>query len=290
MKKNKLIRVMTALCCEPWLLTPVMHRTLTDIVSAHAAGGDLELAQHAMAMQMDSKPNREYVVDEGCAIFDIEGVIGRKFDDQMRSSGVVSVDVFTRLLNEARESSDVESAMLVFDSPGGVARGIPEAAEAIRAFDAVKPIRSYVDGMCCSAAYWLASQTDHITATPSSDVGSVGVYCAVLDQSRAYEMEGYKVEVFKSGKFKGMGLPGTALTDPQREILQASVDKIGVDFRHAVREGRNTSEKKIMDEIMQGQSFDAAEAMANGLIDGIEDFGSAMRALCGETKKKSARR
>lgn len=254
----------------------MVHRTLSEIATAHAFGGEREALQHMAAASMPEKqPARQYSVQDGVAVITAEGVIGRKFSNALQSSGVVSVDVLSRLVTQAAADNSAQAIMLCLDSPGGTVSGIVEAAGAIRDARAVKPVVAYADGRMQSAAYWLASQADVIYATPSASVGSIGVYAAFLDRTRQAEMEGVKVELFKSGKFKGMGIPGTSLTDEQRHMMQAEVDKLGSQFRAIVRDGRKP--RSIADEVMQGQSFSVTDALANGLIDGVVTLGQAIR-------------
>jgi len=284
MKQNKLIRVLTSLYCDPWLLTPTMHQTLTDIVSAHAGGGDIEAEQHAKAQEMAANPNvKQYAKVENTAIIPVDGVIGRKFSSVLYSSGVTSIDVFDRMMKQVSADDSIHSVLLVFDSPGGIATGISEAGQTIKAVSFDKPIISFADGSMNSAAYWLASQTDAIYATESADVGSIGVYMAVLDQSRMAEMMGLKVEMFKSGKHKGMGYPGTSLTDEQRGMLQSRVDMLGAKFRAAVRSNRDG----VADDTMQGQSFDAAAALKEKLIDSVATYEEALRDAISLGKKRA---
>jgi protease-4 len=251
---------------------------LCDIAQAHAAG---DPAQHVFAATMGKNPvNREYEIMDGCAMIPVEGVIGRKFDNVLNSSGVVSVDILDRLIQEADADSKVSSIMLVMDTPGGTSAGMQEITDTIR--NTVKPIGAYADGMCASAGYWIASQCDMVFATQSADVGSVGVYMAILDRSRQMELNGIKVDMIKSGTMKGMGYPGTTLTEAQRAFLQARVDGIGTQFRAVVRDGRKMP---ISDDVMQGQSFDAGTAHKIGLIDGVQTMSEAMRDLMDYNKK-----
>jgi len=164
--------------------------------------------------------------------------------------------------------------MLEIDSPGGMVTGVPEAAMTINA--AIKPTMAYNAGLMDSAAYWLASQTNLIFATPSARTGSIGAYIALLDSSVYFEREGLAMEVFKSGADKGMGLPGTKLTDSQRERLQTRIDRIGAEFRGAVATGRGVA---IPAAYMEGDDYDAQEAITGKLIDGIGTAAAAMEAL-----------
>jgi signal peptide peptidase SppA len=296
----KLVRVLTALMCEPWLLTPQMHKTLTDIAKAHAFGGDAEAAQHSKAAEMPANPapTRYSLIDVPeldmigqkigtagtVAAIPITDVIGRKFSSALYSSGVTSIDVFQRLVKTAAEDPSVTAIVLSIDSPGGVAMGTPEAAESVRLATNAKPVIAYVDGLCCSAAYWIASQANAIYSMPSAEIGSIGAYMAVTDVTRMAEMEGIRVEMFKSGQHKGMGYPGTSLTDKQREMLQAQVIAIADKFKAAVREGRDAAmwgrvkrSAQISDDVMQGQSFAVEQALESHLIDEVATFDTAVR-------------
>ena len=79
------------------------------------------------------------------------------------------------------------------------------------------------------------------------------------------EMEGIKAELFTSGKFKGMGVPGVAMTKEQKQFLQDRVDGMAQEFYGHLSETRPNIDSKDM----QGQIFQAKEALERGFIDGI---------------------
>jgi ClpP class serine protease len=60
-------------------------------------------------------------------------------------------------------------------------------------------------------------------------------------------------------------------------MLQASVDRIANNFKVAVRAGRRGH--KISDDVMQGQSMSADDAMRAGLIDSVADMSDVMRDI-----------
>lgn len=284
---NRLVRVLTALYCDAWLIEPAMHRTLCDIAQAHAFGGDREAAQHALAGSMPEKPAaKTYAVDNGVAVLPVEGVIGRKFSASLYSSGVTSIDVLGRLIAQATTDSAVSAILLAFDSPGGHVVGVPDVAQEIREARAVKPVVAYADGRMQSAAYWLAAQASAIYGLASADVGSIGAYSVIVDRTRQAEAEGVRVEVFKSGKHKAVGLPGTSLTDEQRAMMQARVDSLGEQFRAVVSEARGN---RVPADAMQGQSFSGTESRGKGLIDEVSSLGQAVRdaARLGEMRAKN---
>lgn len=157
----------------------------------------------------------------------------------------------------------IERVVLNVNSPGGSVIGVAETAARVKRLTETKEVHAYIDALCASAGYYIASQADHITAAPSAMVGSIGVYLALLDETRALEMEGYKVELIKAGKFKAMGASFKALSDEERQLLQSEVDGLYSEFTGAVRSVRSG----VSDDTMQGQTFRGTEAKKRGLVD-----------------------
>lgn len=275
---NKLPRILSSLCIDPWLIDGRMHQVLTDIVTAHAFGGEGEQEQHAKAEIYLPKGEKSSVEVQGSiAIIPMDGVLVRKFSRVLNSSGVTSTDVLERTFRQVAEDDSIKAVVLYVDSPGGEVKGVPEAAAALRNLEAKKPVIAYTDGQLASGAYWIASQATAIYASKSADTGSIGVYVAYLDKTRMAEMMGIKVELFKAGKFKGMGVAGTPLSEDQRALIQERVDGIAVEFKYDVVAGRARAGKKILPETMQGQSFTTADAIARGLVDGAASMEQALR-------------
>jgi len=167
----------------------------------------------------------------------------------------------------------VTTILLDVDSPGGVVGGVPELADLIADVDETKRVTAFTEGQMCSAAYWLACGAREIIATPSSEVGSIGVYMPWMDSTAAFAAQGVKVEVIKNtgGTFKGMGMPGTSLTDDQRAHLQDRVDEIFGMFADHVTANRHTST-----EAMRGQTFMGKSAKKAGLVDRVGSYQTAV--------------
>lgn len=161
------------------------------------------------------------------------------------------------------ERADVHTVVLAIDSPGGYVSGCGETAALFERALAGKLTVAWTAGQCCSAAYWLATSCARIVATPSATVGNIGVLSVWHDYSAMFAELGIKVEVFASGAYKGTGVPGTSLTDPQREFLQAGVDGLAETFRGHVSARR----PRVAEGDMQGQWFTGAAAVERGLAD-----------------------
>jgi len=243
----------------------------------HAFGLKLDAAPGAARMASASQRQQQRVdgilsVYGDVAVISIDGVIDKRISDwdMMCYGGADLADVDAAI---AQVSADASISTVIFDinSPGGSAAGVPETAARIRALGDFKKnggggkeTHARVEILCASAAQWLASQCDVISACPSATLGSVGVYSALLDETGWLEKEGLKVNLIKAGKFKAMGASFKPIEDAERAMLQERVDALYAQFKAEV-----TSRREVADDAMQGQTFTAAAAKKNGLCDNL---------------------
>ena len=261
--------LIAAVYYEPSLITPAAHASIRQLLEHRFGGGsatDLAARAPGEGICGEEVSVEEAFVDEfGIAHIPIGGALGQAISPFDRGSGAVDTLDIRKELATFDADEKVRAAILDFDSPGGMALGTPETADAIASFS--KPIYAFTRGMIASAAYWMAAACDGIYASQSASVGSIGTVISFNDLSEMAKMQGIKVEVIKSGTFKGMGTPGTSLTEAQRNHLQARVDILTAQFKSYVVAHRGP----ISDEAMQGQMHLAGEALSIGLIDGIMD-------------------
>lgn len=273
---SNLIRVARAVWCEPWLIEPSSHRVLSGILEAHMRGGDIE--QHARAIGAAIKAEEDadeapYAILDGVAVIPLSGVIGRKVGTLEKSSGVTDVDAFAEAVKMADADPNCKALLLDIDSPGGTVGGVQSAADTVR--NVGKPCIAFSGDRMCSAAYWIGAAAQAVYCEEMATIGSVGVYTALLDQTRAMEAAGLKTELFASGPYKGAGVPGVPLTEQQRASIQGRVDELAAIFKADVNRTRHA----VSDESMQGQTFLGRGAVASGMADSVATFGQAMADL-----------
>jgi signal peptide peptidase SppA len=251
-----------------WLIQPEALQSM-----AAAARG---MVDRGGFLPKQASENPLLSVEDGIGVVAIEGPILRKPDLFARIFfGATGSEDIGAALREAAGRDDIKAVFLHIDSPGGTVAGTPELADAVAALDKKKPVYAFSSGLMCSAAYWVASQARAIYATPSAQVGSIGVVQAVIDNSAALDKAGIKVEVFSVGKYKAMGAPGTPLTDDQRELISSNLAEIAGEFHTAVlAKGRS-----IPAEAMEGQTFSGRQAQRYNLAGMVPDRAEAMRRL-----------
>lgn len=233
----------------------------------------------ALPVHDDSGKILYAVADDGVAIVRVHGAIMKGWSKYAETD---SIHV-RRAIRAAVSDDRVSSIMLHIDSPGGSVSGTSELADEIQRAAKSKPVAAHIDDLGASAAYWVASAAGRITANAIGEVGSIGTYCVLFDQSKAMEMEGVKVHVISTGPLKGAGYPGTEVTPELLEYEKGLVDNANRFFLAAVRKNRGMSEAKL-GAVADGRVFPAAEAKAAGLVDDVMPFEQALALLAKEGK------
>jgi signal peptide peptidase SppA len=268
--------------CKPCLITPQMHAEISRIFLAHVTGAAHEEGGVAgQAGKLFAAGRSSGRLPEGLleivgdiAVLNISGPITQRISGFMKEMcGMTDLDDMTRAFKDAEASPRISGILLNIDSPGGSVTGVPEFGNLVA--NCRKPVVAFTDSMCDSAAYWIAAGAKEIVATESASVGCIGVYMAHLDRTRQMEMNGLEVELFKTGTFKGMGYPGTSLTEEHRALLQAEVDGIHQWFTGHVLEHREISGE----DTFEGQDFTGRDALKRGLIDMVGTIDDAMEEL-----------
>lgn len=206
------------------------------------------------------------------AVIPVRGVISNRasmIEDLSVGMGA-SAERIEQNIRAAYDDRDVKAIILDVDSPGGAAAGTPELGSVIRSLrGGDKPIVAQVNGLCASAAYWIASGCDEVVATESSQVGSIGVITVHESVAKMLEEQGVEETIISAGKYKAEGNPFEPLDDEARANIQGMVDSYYSLFLSAVAEGRGTDNETVRTEYGQGRVLMAAESKRKNMIDRI---------------------
>lgn len=223
----------------------------------------------------------DYAMIGDTAVITLAGPITKhptSFSDAIGGASTVQT---RRAIRQANADSTVERICLLFDSPGGTVAGVQELMDEVKLSS--KPIWSYAEDMCASAAYFIASQTGFIASNPAALVGSIGTLVVMQDTSGMYAKNGIVMHVLSTGKWKGVGMDGKEITDEHVEHLQTMVDQVNALFSPVVMESRKLT-PEARTEVKEGGVYIASEAMKLGLVDAVmsfDDFLSKFEASTG---------
>ena len=218
-----------------------------------------------MLAQLFGEVPKAYIAEDGTGVIPIAGVIGKGLSPLEKMTGAVDVSDISETIDDYAMNPQVTRIAFQVSSPGGTVTGVEELANKVR--NIAKPTMSYSDTEMASAAYWIAAAADKVVASPSSTIGSIGVYMVVADYSEAAKAEGIKMIVIKAGQHKAIGVPGAEVTEDQQDHLQEGVDEIWGDFKAAVLKTR----KMVKAEDMEGQVFSGKQAAQRNLVTGLAD-------------------
>ena len=201
----------------------------------------------------------------GVAYIPVKGVLGCGLAELDKYTGSCDIEDVEEMLEDAERDENIKVIIFGFDSPGGTVTGVPELAKRIK--KCKKRTIGWCDKQACSGAYWLMSQCDEVWVTGSSIVANVGCYMGYLNEYKAYEMDGYKVELFKSGWAKAAGYPGTEMTPEQKALFEADAKETHDWFIADVLSVRSMADVKDL----QGQCWSGRMAASKMLVTGIKD-------------------
>src|SRR5204862_1816690 len=126
------------------------------------------------------------------------------------------------------------------------------------------PMACFVDGDCCSAAYWIMASLP-INLTYTSQVGGIGVSLTTKDESQLYKQMGVEVLQYKSSPYKQTAR-GLALSDTEKNELQKKAVQLGTRFNNHVTRYRQLTDPETA---LNGLAFLDEEAVSVGLADGV---------------------
>lgn len=277
---RNLHRIASRLYCEPWLIRKDKHASLITQfraasqsrmkVTLNCDDDDGEDGDEPIGMtdrlnhQADMDCLSRLEISAGVAIVPVFGILGKHLDMLDMMCGGYDLNVLTSQALALQNRGDVDTVILHFNTAGGAAAGVADAAQCLLDLGTSKRLVAYVDE-ACSGGQWLAAACDEIYIGESAMAGSISAICAVLDESEAYKQEGLSMQVFTDGIHKSAGTPGTSLTPVQSAEIQARIAYIGGQFKSFIRARRPS----VTDETMQGQWFYGLQAIELGLADAV---------------------
>ena len=210
------------------------------------------------------------------AVIPVYGVLAQRGSFWSSFFGGSTCEAISAQLRQAVNDPTVKAIVLDVDSPGGDVAGISELGSEIYQAGKQKPVTAIANSLCASAAYWLASQATEVLASPSSNIGSIGVYMLHEEYSQAMANAGIKDTIIKFGENKAEGNDSEPLSDQAREHFQALVDSTGDDFEKAIARGRKIGQDEVHKKFGQGRLFDAKTAVRLGMADRVGTFDDAL--------------
>lgn len=263
----------------PWAMRKDVMESYASLLVARYADKAAFRAEHASIEAARAAPTPR---QGAIAVIPVHGTIVQRASQLGMCEGGTSTQDIGRALNAALADTTVGQILLEIDSPGGSVFGVSELADEIRAARGQKPIIAHANSMAASAAYWIGTAADEFYMTPGGQVGSIGVWTAHEDVSKALEAKGVNITLISAGKYKVEGHPFGPLDEEALAAQQSSVDAYYTAFVKAVAKGRNVSVDEVRNGMGQGRVLGASDALKEKMVDGV----LTMNELLSKMQKK----
>lgn len=292
-----MLHLLDALYRSPLALHPVTLSLVMQVAERWASGVRLSADEihaaigNAPALNAQRQAAAQASGAAGAvAVVPCYGILtARQYSVENSSSPLTSAERFGARISAAAADSQVGAVIIDFDTPGGEAMGVAEAADRIAAAARIKPIVGVVNSQAASGGYWLASQCTELVMAPDSMAGSIGVRTAHVDASKFYEAKGLKIEHIHAGRHKIDGADTGPMSDEHRMHLQAIVDQLYGSFTKAVAKGRNMPLDTVRgDAFGEGRMLLAKDAVAAGMADRIDTLAATIERYAKRRAQKTS--
>lgn len=245
------------------------------VVPEIKAGKAAELTRGNPSMVSANMSNRK-TRGSYMAVLYIEGTIQSE-GDSYNQAWILSN------IAELKKDPKNKAIILFIDSPGGTVYEADEVYLALQDYKTSgKKVYAYMGSLAASGGYYIACAANKIYANRNTLTGSIGVIAGQsLDLSEFLEDHGIRYETIHAGKNKIMGSINEPLNDEQREIMQTIADECYEQFTSIVAVSRNIPYSEVLP-LCDGRIYTASQAVANGLIDGIEGWEQFLDRICEE--------
>lgn len=277
-------QITQAITSTPWMIEGSSLQTILEIVNMRLEGKafsdeEIRIRLDAANKNKSERDKMRVQIGGGVGVVSLYGPMFPKANLMTALSGATSLDAFRSDLQMLSDDSSVKQIVIDFNTPGGSADMVSETGDYIKQIALDKPVYGIANTAALSGGLWLLSQCTKCYATPSGQVGSLGVYNTHIDRSEQNRMLGLKVTYISAGKFKTAGNPDEPLSEEAKQYRQEHVDILYEDFKAAVGNGRNKTVDYVEENFGQGKILTPKTAKQVGMIDEIMSMDSLLGNL-----------
>ena len=217
----------------------------------------------------------------------IQGVIGS--GRIMKENGTTPA-LIKKILEYAKKDKSIKGILLKINSPGGTVTDSDLIYYLIKDFARKKkiPVYSHIESIGASGAYYIAMSSTFINASPTSNVGSIGVIMSSFNVSGLLGKLGLKHRSITSGKNKDTLSPFRDLRPDEKEYLRTQILNAYERFLRIILKsrGKKLSETDLR-KIADGKVYNADQARKLKLIDSVQYMEDFITTLKQKSKTKN---
>jgi protease IV len=197
--------------------------------------------------------------------------------DGQGTSENIGGDRFRALIRKARLDNSVKAIVMRVNSGGGSAL----ASEIIwrelqMAREDKKPVIVSFSDVAASGGYYISCGADSIFSSPNTITGSIGVFGVIPNMGGFFKNKlGITFDGVKTAPYADGPNIYRPMNDAEKQLAQKGVDRIYLQFKQRVAEGRK-KDVNYIDSIAQGRVWSGEDALQLGLVDRIGSLQDAI--------------
>jgi len=253
----------------------IMENTMKKILSENKRASVIPIEKYysLRRKKMIKGANKEI------AMITINGILQEgenRYDAFMgRISG--SNDIIN-LLEEAEKNKKVEGIILRVNSPGGSGSASEILWQKIKDINQKKPIAVSMADVSASGAYYLATASNFISATPLTFTGSIGVLSGKINIKNLLNSFNITLEKIQQAENANLLSIFTSLTEKQKNLLRKINEDFFNLFVERIAKGRSLSIEEVQ-KLANGRVWLAKEVVNSKLIDKIGGLEEAINFI-----------
>jgi protease-4 len=188
----------------------------------------------------------------------------------------IASDDYVNLIRKVRLDKSIRAIVFRINSGGGSALASENIWRELSLARKAKPVVVSFGDVAASGGYYIASAADSIFANSNTITGSIGVFGIVPNMQGFFnEKLGITFDGVKTATYADAGNVTRPLNEAEKKFIQISVDRIYLQFKQRVAEGRK-KDINYIESIAQGRVWSGEDALRLGLVDKI---GSTQAAI-----------
>lgn len=198
-------------------------------------------------------------------------------------------DAFRKLIRRVRLDKSIKAIVLRINSGGGSALASENMWRELELAKKDKPLVVSFGDVAASGGYYMGCGADSIFASRNTITGSIGVFGVIPNMQGFFNNKlGITFDGVKTAPYADAGSVYRPLTEAEKRLVQQSVDKIYLQFKQRVAQGRK-KDMAYVDSIAQGRVWSGDDALRLGLVDRIGGLQDAIACAAGLAKTDSYR-
>ena len=243
--------------------------------------GDKLKATSVAALKGAKKKEKEY--RNKIAVVYAEGEIVESLAGGFSAGEAAITERLNDDLKKLEGDDDVKAVVLRVNSPGGSAYVSEQIWKAVSDLKKKKPVIVSMGSVAASGGYYISACASKIVAEPNTITGSIGIFGIFPNATGLYKKVALTTDVVKTNRYADMLDPSRPMTEDEKALMQAFVNRGYETFLTRCADGRGKSKADI-DSIAQGRVWTGEQALKIGLVDELGGLERAIE-LAGEQAK-----